>query len=262
MKILFSKYHGTGNDFIILDNRDGLIGLVPETIARLCDRHFGIGADGLIIIEPSDKSEVLMHYYNADGIEAGMCGNGGRCVAAWAFRNGITDKEIIVRANDGDHSAKVEETGEGLYNVELSMTNVHTYKKFEDGYFVNTGVPHFVKPVDDPELIDVVNEGRILRFDKRFMPNGVNVNFARIIAGKIKVRTYERGVEDETLSCGTGVTATAIAGMLSLGSEINEWEIQTRGGILQVYANYKNLVFSDIILKGPAQFVFEGEIIL
>lgn len=262
MIIQFSKFHGTGNDFIIVDNRDGLLNLESVVIARLCDRHLGIGADGLIIVEPSAEGEILMHYYNADGNEAGMCGNGGRCVAAWAVRNGLTDKEIIVHANDGKHAARAEKVGEGLYIVDLGMTNVDKFKKFEDGFFVDTGVPHFVKPVDDPELIDVLKEGRLLRFDERFMPGGVNVNFARLMAGKIRVRTYERGVEDETLSCGTGVTATAIAGMLSIGSEINEWEIQTRGGLLKVYANYKDQVFRDVVLKGPAQFVFEGEIIL
>jgi diaminopimelate epimerase len=142
------------------------------------------------------------------------------------------------------------------------MANVDKFKKFDDGYFVNTGVPHFVKTVDDPELVDVITEGRLLRFDERFIPDGVNVNFGRLEAGKAWVRTYERGVEDETLSCGTGVTATAIAGMLSSGSEINEWEIQTRGGLLKVHANYRDRIFSNVILKGPAQFVFEGEIIL
>lgn len=262
MKIQFSKFHGTGNDFIIVDNRDALLNLEPVVIARLCDRHLGIGADGLIIIEPSVKGDVIMHYYNADGTEAGMCGNGGRCVAAWSVRNGLTDKNISVIAKDGKHSARIEDTGGGLYIVDLGMTNVDKVKKFEDGFFVDTGVPHFVKPVNDPELIDVLKEGRLLRFDERFIPGGVNVNFARLLAGKIWVRTYERGVEDETLSCGTGVTATAIAGMLSIGSEINEWEIHTRGGLLKVFANYKTQIFRDVVLKGPAKFVFEGEIIL
>jgi diaminopimelate epimerase len=260
MKLKFSKVHGTGNDFIMVDNLNGNISLSKSQVEGLCDRHMGIGSDGLILVEKANRNEFFMRYYNSDGNEASMCGNGGRCMAAWVFRNGLAEREFSFQAVDGSHHAIVDSSENGLYMVKLTMRDVRKFEKLDDGYFLDTGSPHCVEFVGDTELVDVLSRGRKLRFDQRFHPGGVNVNFAKIVDDRILVRTYERGVEDETLSCGTGVTATAIAAMLETGSDEKKWTIDTPGGMLVVYARFNGSYFEGVELEGPAQFVFEGEI--
>lgn len=260
MKVKFSKFHGTGNDFIIIDNRKGLLHLNQSKIHLLCHRRFGIGADGLILAEERSGSRLFMRYHNSDGREATMCGNGGRCLAAWAQHIKLTWNEIAFDAVDGAHRAQIQHFEVGDYFIRLTMNDVTSFNKLDDGYFVNTGSPHFVKFVPDPDIVDVNAEGSRIRFGERFKPDGVNVNFAKIGEGGVIVRTYERGVEDETLSCGTGVTAVTIATMLETGSNIEEWNITTKGGQLKVSAMKLNERFTDVILSGPATLVYEGEI--
>jgi diaminopimelate epimerase len=260
MKVQFSKYQGSGNDFIIIDKRGIIPELPAKQINRLCDRNYGIGADGLIFTGISQGGNVLMHYFNSDGYEAGMCGNGGRCVAAWAAMQGLFKKEMTIEAGDGLHRALIEDSGIGSYNVKLEMNDVRVFKKFSDGFFINTGVPHFVMFCPDLNQVDVTGKGRLLRNDPRFQPEGANVNFVSIRDHDVVVRTYERGVEGETLSCGTGVTASALATMLKTGSHEKSQTMQTKGGTLTVAAVFNGDFFENIILEGPAQFVFKGEI--
>lgn len=260
MKIAFKKFHGTGNDFIIIDNRDGDVHLTDENVRFLCNRRFGIGADGLILAETRNNGRLYMSYFNADGFEATMCGNGGRCLAAWAHHENLAQNDIDFDAVDGIHTAQILTAINGQYDIRLRMADVRVFKRLDDGYFVDTGSPHFVKFVINPDEINVCEEGRKIRWEERFKPGGVNVNFARINDHNIFVRTYERGVEDETLSCGTGVTATAIAAMLETGSKRTVWSVNTKGGPLRVLAKYAGGHFTDVILTGPATFVFKGEI--
>lgn len=260
MTIHFSKFHGTGNDFIIIDNRDNLCQLGSAIIEKLCDRHTGIGADGLIMLEITAGGNYFMRYYNSDGKEATMCGNGGRCVASYAVMSGITAREFDFMAGDGKHHAFVEVKSDGLFDVKLKMNDVKKISKLTDGYFIHTGAPHFVKFANFTDSSEIITDGRLLRYDNRFQPQGVNVNFAAFTTEGIRVRTYEKGVENETLSCGTGATAAALAAMLELGLDQKEWKIRTKGGELSVTANFNGRVFTEIILQGPAQFVFSGQI--
>lgn len=260
MSIQFSKFHGTGNDFIIIDNRDASLQLSQSQIKMFCARHVGVGADGLILAELAKSGELFMRYYNSDGHEASMCGNGGRCFAAWAVKMEIVKNEFEFLAADGKHSAIIDQQSYDISNIILGMADVHEFKHLPDGYLIDTGSPHFVKLVKDPDEIDVVGEGRRLRNDKRFLPGGVNVNFAVMDDNQIKVRTYERGVEDETLSCGTGVTAVAIAAMIETDSMRNKLSVITRGGTLRVNAVFNGSFFEKVELQGQAQFVFKGEI--
>jgi len=261
MKILFSKFHGAGNDFVIIDNRDSNIQLSANQIQWLCNRNLGIGADGLILMELSGNGSLFMRYHNTDGNEASMCGNGGRCAGAWAVTEGITKTSLTFDASDGKHEAEIEYLHNGLYNVKLTMHDVTDFRELKDGFFADTGSPHVVKFVGEPDAVNVLKEGKSIRYDQQFQPGGVNVNFAAIEGDRIRVRSYERGVEAETLSCGTGVTATAIAAMLKTGSDRSEWTMITRGGTLKVYATFNDSCFEDVVLEGPAQFVFKGEII-
>lgn len=260
MIIRFNKFHGAGNDFVIVENRDLSICLTSSQIKQLCHRNYGIGADGLILAEADDSGEIIMRYYNADGNEATMCGNGGRCLAAWAVKQGLFEDAFSFKAIDGYHHATVRLLNCDLYEVKLSMSEVRNFNEIEDGYFVDTGSPHVVKFIDYPDLIDVHTEGRKIRLDQQFQPDGVNVNFANIGDEAIRVRTYERGVEAETLSCGTGVTATAIAFMLKTGSNIAENVLVTSGGEMKVKAFFNGIFFQDVWLEGPAEFIFSGEI--
>lgn len=262
MRIQFYKFHGAGNDFVIIDNRDSGIQLSANQIQFLCNRNFGVGADGLILMELSGNGSLLMRYHNADGKEASMCGNGGRCAGAWAVMESISKSDLTFDASDGKHDAEVEYLHKGLYKVRLTMNDVKEFRELEGGFFVDTGSPHVVKFVNEPDTVNVLKEGEHIRYDQQFQPGGVNVNFAAMEGDGIRVRTYERGVEAETLSCGTGATATAIAAMLKTGSDHSEWTIITRGGTLRVYARFNGSFFEDVVLEGPAQFIFKGEIIL
>ena len=253
----FYKYHGTGNDFIIFDNRDGKISLSTEQVAQLCDRHFGIGADGLMLLELADGYDFRMVYYNSDGRESSMCGNGGRCLVAFAKSLGIIDATANFVAIDGTHNATIARGG----LISLQMNDVSGIQINEGYTILNTGSPHYVLWVKDVVSEDVFNKGRIIRNQPEFQPDGINVNFVQLQDEKLKVRTYERGVEDETLSCGTGVTASAIAATC-LATGAFSTDIETPGGNLKVtFTKNTPDTATNVMLIGPAAFVFKGEIL-
>ncbi len=260
MKLSFSKYQGTGNDFIIADDRENKIQLSGKQVKWLCNRRFGIGADGLILLRNLTGFDFEMVYYNSDGNESSMCGNGGRCITAFADKlNKITDKAIF-SAIDGKHEALI--TGHSPLVVKLKMGEVNAMEDHPDFVYLNTGSPHFVKFVNDVSEVDVVSEGRKIRNSERFKEIGTNVNFVQTTVGGLIVRTYERGVEDETLSCGTGVTASALAAVQKnkVAGENNVIDIFTPGGKLKVYFERNNAGFKNIWLEGEAKFVFDGEV--
>ncbi|HYV92102.1 MAG TPA: diaminopimelate epimerase [Chitinophagales bacterium] len=261
MKIPFEKYHGAGNDFILIDNRKGKFSFTREKIALICHRRFGIGADGLILIEAKKDIDFEMKYFNADGGLGSMCGNGGRCAVKFAEKHDIVRKSakaVKFVAFDGMHEAIF--TGEN--SVKLSMLPVEGIEKKESAYILNTGSPHFVKFVEDVAAIDVVGEGRKIRNSEEFAKEGINVNFVAVNGDVINMRTYERGVEDETLSCGTGTVGAALAhGVMKNKMGQQEYELNALGGVLKVYFNRKgDDTFEDVWLEGPVAFVFEGSI--
>ncbi|NOX85065.1 MAG: diaminopimelate epimerase [Chlorobi bacterium] len=260
MKISFYKYQGNGNDFIIIDDRKTNFKFPAERIASLCDRHFGIGADGLMLLRESGQHDFSMLYYNSDGHPAGMCGNGGRCIAAFAFQQGIAGKKMIFDATDGTHEAVIDKVLEEgcCFDVSLKMNDVEQVEKNKGYYFLNTGVPHYVEFVDKVAEVDVEKEGRKTRFSEIFAPEGTNVNFVELNEDRIFVRTYERGVEGETLSCGTGVTASAIAAYLETGKK--DYPVHTTGGEFSVIFREENGRFTDVWLRGPVEMVFKGDV--
>ncbi len=257
MKLAFYKYQGTGNDFILLDNRDGVIRLTHDDVARLCHRRFGIGADGLMLLEQAENADFHMVYYNADGNQSSMCGNGGRCIAAFARQLGITGDETVFSAIDGLHRA-VHTAGN---IVSLHMQDVSGIGEQEGGTVLNTGSPHYIRWVDeDVRLVNVFAEGRAIRNLPAFQPEGINVNFVQRLDDALWVRTYERGVEDETFSCGTGVTAAAIAAS-EQGTGTFHTHIRTLGGNLEVtFLKDTPQTAKEVLLTGPAVLVFEGTI--
>ncbi|MCX6281672.1 MAG: diaminopimelate epimerase [Bacteroidetes bacterium] len=256
----FSKYHGNGNDFIILDNRLNQVNLSSAQIAAMCDRHFGIGADGLMLLENREGFDFSLRYFNSDGYESTMCGNGGRCITAFANSLGIINKKAGFIAIDGPHESEIfEHPGIG-YMVRLKMKDTQLREEFADGYLIDTGSPHFVRFVPDVDSIDIMGEGRALRYDKRFTPGGCNVNFVEIKPEVLWVRTYERGVENETLSCGTGVTAAALVTALTHSDNKGFFRIRTKGGEFKVFFHLSGDEFIEVYLEGPAAFVFKGEI--
>lgn len=257
MKIHFDKYQGTGNDFIIIDNRDLLF---PKTnislIKEFCDRRFGIGADGLILLENSEEVDFNMVYFNADGNEGTMCGNGGRCIVAFANKLGIINKNTTFNAIDGLHYATIDHN-----IVNLQMTDVTNIEVFENHSFLNTGSPHHVTFCDSVEDLNVKELGSKIRNGAPYFKEGTNVNFVKQISeDSFKVRTYERGVEDETLACGTGVTAVAIAAHQINKTVSNSIKLKVLGGNLEVSFEKDGNSYKNVFLKGPAQFVFEGNI--
>ncbi len=256
----FYKFQANGNDFILVDDRESLFSADREEIARFCHRQFGIGADGLILLKSSGSYDFEMAYFNADGRPAEMCGNGGRSIAALAYMKGVAGKKMLFSAPDGVHEAKIEgsSAGDRIFDVSLKMQDVKEVKDFDDGLFLNTGVPHFVRFSSSVEEIDVPRMGREIRNDVRFAPSGTNVNFAEIAEDGLFVRTYERGVEGETLSCGTGVTASALAAFRKTNKRASK--IHTRGGDFQVSFVKDGDGFTDVWLRGPAEWVFQGEI--
>jgi diaminopimelate epimerase len=259
MQLEFSKYQGTGNDFVLIDNRNNIIS--PENtklIERLCHRRFGIGADGLMLLENADGYDFRMRYFNSDGKEASMCGNGGRCIVAFAYHLEIIGNETKFIAVDGEHDAKVSETESGL-NVGLKMINVESVEKGTDFFYLNTGSPHFVKLIESHENFDTYEEGKKIRYNDRFKNEGTNVNFVSLHDSHIEVSTYERGVEDETYSCGTGVVASAISCYFKTNS--SQFDILTKGGKLNVTFDYfETDNFNNIWLSGPATLVFKGKL--
>lgn len=256
MNIQFFKYQGTGNDFILLDNRQAIF---PKNntklIQTLCDRRFGIGADGLILLENDKFSDFKMVYYNADGNESTMCGNGGRCIVAFAKQLHLIENETTFTAVDGEHYAKISVDG----TVSLQMKNVEEIQFASDYVFLDTGSPHHISLVDDVKSVPVKEIGSQIRYSDLYGKAGSNVNFVEPISDSLfAVRTYERGVEDETLSCGTGVTAAAIA-MNAIGKTTsNEISLLVEGGELKVTFQKEGNTYSHVFLIGPATFVFEG----
>jgi diaminopimelate epimerase len=260
MKIRFSKYHGTGNDFIMVDDRENIIQLSTQQIEHLCDRRFGIGADGLILLRSKPSYDFEMIYYNADGNKSSMCGNGGRCITAFAHAIGRVKDEAIFSAVDGSHHSIIESTTPVI--VKLRMGDVPVIEDQKDFMILDTGSPHYVKFVGDVMSMDAAGEGRRIRNSERFRQEGINVNFVQVVNGELIVRTYERGVEDETLSCGTGVTASALAAVYKNEIEPGKGVVNvlTPGGKLKVYFEKNGSGFTNIWLEGGAVFVYQGEI--
>jgi diaminopimelate epimerase len=258
MKLNFYKYHGAGNDFVIIDNREHLFPEGTELIKQLCDRRFGIGADGLMTLTKVADYPFAMRYYNSDGNESTMCGNGGRCIVAFANKLGLIKEGADFLAIDGPHEAYMPKAD----YVKLRMQDVEHIQNYGDDFFVNTGSPHYVRFVERFDNLDVKAEGRRLRYSKEFGNEGTNVNFVRVLGnGEIKMRTYERGVEDETWSCGTGTVASAIITAFKFQPDINAFSIQAQGGNLHVLFERKGPEeFRNIWLEGPATFVYQGEI--
>ncbi len=255
MGIQFYKYHGTGNDFILIDNRDNKFDSANQSlIAAMCNRHFGIGADGFILLGNTNDFDFTMHYFNADGYEGSMCGNGGRCVVAFAKKLGIIDNKAHFAAIDGLHTATIEND-----IISLQMADVTKVEEHPTHFFLDTGSPHHVAIVDGLNAYPVVDKGREIRHDAPYFDKGTNVNFVeQNTPASFKVRTYERGVENETLSCGTGVTAVAIA-MFEQGKTTSKTvELETLGGKLAVSFTKNKKGYQNIFLKGPATLVFEG----
>ena len=261
MTIPFFKYQGTGNDFILIDQRETqyLTRAEVDAIERLCNRRFGIGADGLILLQNLKGYDFEMIYFNSDGRESSMCGNGGRCIVAFAKHLGVMENKAHFLAIDGEHEALVRSDGW----VELKMTDVKSVENGSDFYYLNTGSPHYITFVKDVNKVNIFEQGRAIRYNDRFKAEGTNVNFVETTDQGITVATYERGVEDETLSCGTGVTAAAIAYYLKSGKNIaTRVLIQVKGGRLEVRFEPDGNGFTNIWLCGPAELVFEGDISL
>lgn len=257
MQINFYKYQGAGNDFVIIDNRNLKVKNDTKLIQFLCDRRFGIGADGLIFLELSNRSETdfKMVYFNADGNESTMCGNGGRCIVAFAKYLGLIQDSCVFEAIDGLHEAKI--TGE---TVNLKMIDVNTVIEEETHCFLNTGSPHHIEFVTNLDQLDVYKEGAKRRYSKAYEDmGGSNINFVQVDQQTLNIRTYERGVEDETLACGTGITAAAIAAALNKGLH-PPIKIKALGGNLSVDFKQTGQQFTDVWLKGPAVQAFKGTI--
>lgn len=258
MLLTFQKYQGTGNDFVMIDQRTQkyIDHNDQKRIAFLCDRRFGIGADGLIFLELSENYDFKMVYFNADGRQSTMCGNGGRCIVHFAWSLGVCGQETSFEAIDGLHKGKILDKD----SVSIQMSDVQNITIEPDQtYVLNTGSPHYVKLVENlPE--NIKTSGAEIRYSEEYKQEGINVNFVKINENGIEVGTYERGVEDETLSCGTGVTAAAIATYLDKKSNNNHVNIQTKGGQLSVSFEQAGDTFKNIWLTGPATKVFDGNI--
>lgn len=266
----FYKYQGAGNDFLIADNRDGSISLSAEQIASLCDRRYGIGADGLMLLEDSEDCSFRMVYYNSDGSGGMMCGNGGRCIVAFAADMGITDYDF--EAADGLHTAQILASEGRVRIVRLKMRDVAEISHYEslsgvsvpsEGYFLDTGTRHYVRFVRELEDYDIVTEGRDIRYNAvELQPVGANVNFVEPFGSEIRIRTYEKGVEDETFACGTGIVASCIAAYAegispsSYRDGIVRYDVRARRDDLAVDFRPSE-VAEDVYLTGPATFVAE-----
>jgi diaminopimelate epimerase len=252
----FYKYQGSGNDFVILDNRAGNIQLSTEQVNHICDRRFGIGADGLMLLNTLPGFDFEMKYYNADGKESSMCGNGGRCLTRFAYDMGIHRDQYHFRAIDGAHKAYMGNHGW----IHLKMNNVNKVEEMNGDFVLDTGSPHYVHGVNEVMSMDVYAEGKDIRYSKEFEAKGINVNFVQNEHDRIIVRTYERGVEDETFSCGTGVVASALI-YAHNENGFNRVEVQTKGGHLAVeFDKTGEQNFENIWLCGPAVFVFKGQL--
>jgi diaminopimelate epimerase len=262
MVLNFAKYEGAGNDFIVIDARAFDYEPTVEFVSWLCDRHFGIGADGLMLLRLGQgEAEFDMRYYNADGGEATMCGNGGRCIALFAHHLGIGGRRKIFSGPDGLHCAKLVKSDDLMGIIELQMNTTGNIEQSTDYLLLDTGSPHYVTFVDSVDKVDVAGEGRAIREDSAYGDGGVNVNFVEITGdGCLRLRTFERGVEAETLACGTGATAAAIATHIARQPNVNYFDIAVRGGNLAVsFQEGEDGHITDIWLKGPARKVFSGK---
>jgi diaminopimelate epimerase len=258
MELEFYKYQGTGNDFVMIDNRSNTFPKEnTQLVAHLCDRRFGIGADGLILLDTDATSDFRMVYYNSDGNLSSMCGNGGRCLVAFAKKLNVIQNETTFLATDGLHYATVGADG----IVSLQMIDVAEIKNTQDYSFLNTGSPHHVQIVEDLQHFNVKENGAAIRYGNLYGQAGSNINFVKKIdETTFSLRTYERGVEDETLACGTGATAVAIA-MNAIGqTNSNEINLNVEGGKLAVSFDIEDGKYTNVFLKGPAEFVFKGTI--
>lgn len=270
MLIHFYKMNGAGNDFIVIDNRDLSISLDEDTIAALCDRNRGIGADGLLAVEPAEKgADYKFRYYNADGGEAEMCGNGARCFGFFTAHLAVTDElpsSVSFETITGTLTAEIVGDDVRIAMSEPKDLEMNCPIQLE-GYgqpihFLNTGVPHAVSFVEDLEALDVRLLGSALRHHTHFSPKGTNANFAKVLSPQhIAIRTYERGVEDETLACGTGMVACALIHSLLTGAE-SPVHVDVEGGdtLTVSFEKKSDDTFEKVTLTGPADFVFEGEI--
>jgi diaminopimelate epimerase len=260
MLLKFFKYQATGNDFIIIDDRIREFDTTNNTlIQKLCHRKFGIGADGLILLRNEKDADFRMIYYNADGYEGSMCGNGGRCATAFAHKLMPGKSQFTFMAYDGLHTSSVKSVYNDGFIIQLEMQQVISPENIGEDFLLNTGSPHYVKFVNDVALTEVVAEGKNIRNSGPFLRNGVNVNFVEVNQQVLTMRTYERGVEDETLSCGTGATAAAIAAFWGNKIANNSVEIYTRGGKLNVsFDASEEDKFTSVYLTGEATPVFEG----
>jgi diaminopimelate epimerase len=255
MKLHFFKYQATGNDFVLMDNRDGGLSFSKAEIEKICDRKFGVGADGLMLIEKHPTLDFNLAYYNSDGSQS-LCGNGSRAAVHFASTLGVLNGKTTFNAYDGAHGAELLPSG----IVRLKMNDVSAIQKIGDDYFINTGSPHYIRFVTNIKDYPVYEEGKKIRYSDTYKPGGTNVNFVELLPDNtIFVRTYERGVEDETLSCGTGVTAAALAA--SFKGYSSPISIKTLGGDLSVeFKTGQTVTFQEIYLVGPAKMVFEGHL--
>ena len=256
MEHVFYKYQGAGNDFVMIDNRHGNISPNKAVFAQICDRRYGVGADGLILLEDSEVSDFKMVYFNSDGALGSMCGNGGRCVVAFAKSLHLFSTSCIFDAFDGLHKAVVLANG----TVSLEMSNVTEISLHNNNYVLDTGSPHLVSFVEDVTAVSIKEEGAKIRYSDTYIKEGINVNFVEIKNGSLRLRTYERGVEDETLACGTGATASAIAAFESGLIKERPIKLAVLGGDLEVSFSKIENTYTDIRLIGAAEFVFKGNI--
>jgi len=267
MRFNFSKIHGSGNDFIVIDHRNKILEKwPPHFVQHLCKFHTGIGADGLLLLEHSEKADFRMRFFNSDGYEAEMCANGSRCICYFAYKKGIVEKEFIFEAMDGNHKASIENESkvkvEVLWNQKIEKRTVPSDFNFPANVqfknYLNTGVPHLVLQCSDIDRVDVEEIGNNLRFHQYYAPAGTNVNFVEVLKNddelKLKVRTFERGVDAETLSCGSGVTASALS-YFNPHLKADYIKINTPGGELTVFITKKQ---DSIFLLGPVKIVYEG----
>ena len=255
-RLEFSKFHGAGNDFVMINAIKSPVSLTDEEVKAICDRRIGVGADGLIMVLPSEKYDFSMKYYNCDGHESTFCGNGGRCIAAFASEQGLCPQHLEYEAVDGPHKALLTKNSDNEYMVSITMRDIGIWQIDENRLLINTGSPHYVTRVKNLKDFDVRIHGAEIRNDKAVSKDGVNVDFMELIDNQYHIRTFERGVEDETLACGTGVTASAIAAALWYGG--NNINIRTTLATLNVRFEITENAIKNIILSGPVTHVFDG----
>ena len=257
MEVIFDKYQGAGNDFIIMDNRDEKYSCLKSSQLKfLCDRNIGIGANGVILIHYTSGADFEMHYFNSDGNPSTLCGNGGRCAVAFAKRHQMIKSQTQFKAIDGLHEAEIV----SKHNVRLKMNDVKKFINHKNGILIDTGSPHYIQLVENISILNIKKEGAEIRYSDPFLPNGINVNFLeKQNNSHFSIRTYERGVEDETLACGTGAVAGALA-MHHLGKTkgLTKIKLEAIGGMLIVDFAVSEIGYKNILLEGPATFVYSG----